>query len=75
VTLIDDPYLFDEQIVELLAEPVPMNAGDTIDLECRYMNTTGSTVGFGDSSLQEMCISGHYRYPATRNGLFCAAGF
>ena len=74
VTLIDDPYLFDEQIVELLPQEVPMKAGDQIDIECSYDNTTGGSVTFGDSSLQEMCISGHFRYPATRSGLFCSAG-
>lgn len=75
VTLLDEPYLFDEQIVQLLPQEVPMKAGDKISVECSYNNTTGGTVTFGDSSLQEMCISGHFRYPATRTGLFCAAGF
>lgn len=73
VTLLDDSYLFDEQTVQLLPQQVPMKAGDRISITCSYNNTTGGTVTFGDSSLDEMCISGHFRYPATRNALFCAS--
>lgn len=74
VVILDEDYNFDEQTVALLPEEVALKAGDTIAIECTYQNTTGSLVTFGDSSLQEMCISGHYRYPATGTGLFCQAG-
>ena len=75
VVMIDDPYDFDDQTVKLLPQEIPMRAGDRIRLECTYNNTTGSTVFFGDSSLQEMCISGHFRYPALDDGVFCTGGF
>ncbi|RMH40431.1 MAG: hypothetical protein D6689_13820 [Deltaproteobacteria bacterium] len=74
VVLLDEPYNFDNQTVRVLPQPVPMAAGDRIHIECTYNNTTGSLVTFGDSSLEEMCISGHFRYPATGGGLFCATG-
>jgi hypothetical protein len=75
VTMLDEPYNFDNQTVRLLPEELPMQAGDRIGITCTYNNTTGSTVTFGDSSYQEMCIAGHFRYPAQGGGLFCAAGF
>jgi len=74
VVLTDGEYVFDEQLVALLPEPVEMKAGDKIRIHCSYANTTGGTVTFGDSSLEEMCISGHYRTPATGKGVYCATG-
>jgi hypothetical protein len=38
---------------------------------CSYNNTTGAAVGFGDSSDNEMCFAGMYRYPAANSSLFC----
>jgi hypothetical protein len=75
ITLLDEPYEFDEQIVRLLPQEVAMQAGDQISIECTYNNTTGQAVRFGDSSNEEMCISGHFRYPAQDGGLFCNTGF
>jgi hypothetical protein len=34
------------------------------------MNTSGSPINFGDSSDDEMCFVGFYRYPATGANLF-----
>jgi hypothetical protein len=71
VTLLDLPYDFDEQLVYLLPATVDLVPGDTIDIDCVYDNTTGATVTFGDSSNDEMCFIGAYRYPAGLNGLNC----
>jgi hypothetical protein len=48
-----------------------MAAGDRVRVECTHQNTTGSTVRFGDSSLQEMCFAGLYRYPAAGGYFIC----
>jgi hypothetical protein len=41
-----------------------MKQGDQIKVTCSYNNTTGHNVTFGDSSDQEMCFTGMYRYPS-----------
>lgn len=64
VVLSDRPYDFDSQIVYSLEPQIPMKAGDTISVECTYQNPTGKMVGWGESSLEEMCFAGIYRYPA-----------
>ena len=51
--------------------PVP---GDKITTTCDYVNTTGHEVDFGESSTDEMCFTGLYRYPAANNLLGCAEG-
>jgi len=71
VIMLDDPYSFDEQVVKVVPELIPMKAGDRIRVDCTYNNTTGGTVTWGDSSLKEMCISGHFRYPVVDEGIFC----
>jgi hypothetical protein len=73
VVVWDAPYSFDEQIVSLVG-PVEMETGDAIRVHCSYNNTTGSTVTFGDSSFDEMCFAGVYRYPVRGGtfGIFCA---
>ncbi len=48
--------LFTEQ------EPFVMRAGDTVSVDCDYMNETASTVRFP----QEMCIMWGYYFPADR---------
>ena len=47
-----------------------VRAGERLDVDCTFINGTGSTVTFGDSSDQEMCFVGIYRYPATNAGVF-----
>jgi len=61
--IFDGPYDFDSQLAHPI-EPVQMKAGDVVRIECTYDNTTDHAVGFGDSSLDEMCFAGLYRYPA-----------
>ena len=58
----DEGYdFYDQKLYEL--SPVSMSQGDQIRVTCGYNNTTGQTVVFGDSSEQEMCFAGMYRYP------------
>jgi hypothetical protein len=73
VTIHDAPYTFDDQRVNNVTPVVPMVSGDRLRVTCTYNNTTGGTVFFGESSLQEMCFSITYRYPALAGGsLICA---
>jgi len=67
--LLDQAFDFNEQLNYDIA-PVQVQAGERLKVDCTYMNNTGSTVTFGDSSSQEMCFVGIYRYPATNQGVF-----
>ncbi len=69
----DAAYNFETQL-NYAIEPVQMSRGDSIRYECGYTNTTGQTVRFGDSSDDEMCVMGVYRYPATGEVSLCVDG-
>jgi hypothetical protein len=69
VTLHDESYDFNEQISWPI-DATEVKAGERIEIACTYLNDTGSTRTFGDSSNDEMCFAGLYRYPATGAGLF-----
>lgn len=71
VTLYDGPYDFNEQR-QYPVEMLQLRAGDTIEVECTYDNTTDQTVKFGNSSLEEMCFIGLYRFPLVEGRLVCA---
>ena len=58
----DEPYSFDSQLYYPI-ESIRMAKGDEIDYECTWRNTTSRTIHFGQSSLDEMCAMGLYRYP------------
>ncbi len=66
----DGAYSFSEQAYYLKTPVVSVVAGDRIDVTCRYTNSTNSPITFGESSTNEMCFSGLYRYPAANAGLF-----
>ena len=66
----DEAFRFEEQINYPTNRQV--SVGDEITVTCTYKHTTVD-VGFGDSSNQEMCFAGFYRYPATGEA-FCASG-
>ncbi|HWO21990.1 MAG TPA: hypothetical protein VNO30_24680 [Kofleriaceae bacterium] len=70
----DLAYNFTEQKYYLKAPEVQVMQGDQIRVSCTWVNTTGSSVGFGESSDKEMCFSGLYRYPAANAGLFSCIG-
>lgn len=67
--LLDTAFSFEEQL-NYPIDPVQVRAGERLDVECVYDNTSGSFVIFGDSSEAEMCFVGIYRYPATGAGTF-----
>jgi len=66
----DRDYSFFEQSYWLQNPVVPVKSGDQIRVTCTYLNDTGTSVSFGDSSDKEMCFAGMYRYPAQNAGLF-----
>ena len=70
----DGPFHFEEQVNYPIA-PQQVKAGEAVRVDCSYENPTSSTLSFGDSSDQEMCFAGLYRYPAEHNGLFCDIPF
>ncbi|HEY5951729.1 MAG TPA: hypothetical protein VIV40_39815, partial [Kofleriaceae bacterium] len=67
----DMPYQFAEQKYWLQSPEIQLQANDKINVTCYYNNTTGGKVYFGDSSDDEMCFGGMYRYPAANSSLFC----
>lgn len=71
-TLHEDLYSFDDQRYTTF-DALPMGTGDRINVLCRYDNPTADDVGYGDSSLQEMCYAAVYRYPAigSAEGITC----
>lgn len=72
-TLHDAPFGFMEQNYYPLTPEFQVQTGDQIKVTCVYTNNTNNTVTFGESSTQEMCFTGMYRYPAAGAGLFeCA---
>ena len=52
----DDDYQFESQEFAPLPS-VTVGAGDQLETTCTWVNTTGSPVGWGDSSNAEMCFS------------------
>jgi hypothetical protein len=65
--LLDMPYEFTHQLVYPIAQ-MQLAAGDSISVECTYLNTTDRTVSWGDSSLSEMCFASVGAYPSTNTG-------
>jgi hypothetical protein len=63
VMLHDGPFDFENQVVVPI-EPLAMQTGDVIDVECTFDNQTGQTVTLGESSDTEMCFLVLHRYPA-----------
>jgi len=76
VTMHDGDYDFENQAIYPIDPMVQMKAGDEVDVYCTYNNTTGKTVSFGDSTLDEMCFGTTYRYPARGGqfGVICDSG-
>jgi len=55
--------------------PTLVRAGERIEVTCLWHNTTDETVSYGDTSSEEMCFAGLYRYPASGRGLYCDLPF
>lgn len=71
----DRAFNFAEQNYYLQSPEIQVQQGDQIRVSCTYNNTTDRTITFGDSSDQEMCFAGLYRYPAGNGSIFECAGF
>jgi hypothetical protein len=72
-SMLDTDYSFSEQKNYPMVDTV-LHAGDTLTTTCSYQNNTGTTMIWGESSMQEMCFTGIYRYPAGGNLMACAMG-
>ncbi|HET7502297.1 MAG TPA: hypothetical protein VFK02_14865 [Kofleriaceae bacterium] len=72
-SLIDDDYIFTEQRNYQIADTL-IQKGDKIETVCTYVNTTGTTMSWGDGSDREMCFTGMYKYPAGGNIFQCTGG-
>lgn len=66
----DEDYTFDHQAF-LSFDPITLNPGDSVKTECTWVNTTPSSVGWGESSTSEMCFSIMFRYPRQPDAGFC----
>jgi hypothetical protein len=60
-TVHDEPFSFVEQVNYPTTGQI--TAGQEVKVTCTFVNETGAPVDFGDSSNQEMCFGGFYRYP------------
>jgi hypothetical protein len=75
-TIHDEEFDFNDQINYPLDPMIQISPGDSINVECTYYNeSTTDPIEFGDSSNEEMCFTGLYRYPKQAFTLFdCAEG-
>jgi hypothetical protein len=73
VTLYDDVYDFNEQSYYPV-EPLALEKGERVRVECTHQNDTDKPVVFGESTLSEMCFAGLYRYPADGSRFICVDG-
>jgi hypothetical protein len=63
-TVFDKPFDFNYQVHYTQNPNVVLQPGDSIKSTCTYMNTTNSTVNFGQSTKAEMCYQFAFSYPA-----------
>jgi len=61
-TVLDTDYSFDDQKFRMF-QPITTVAGGKYTVTCSYVNTTGKTVPFGESTEDEMCFAMTYVYP------------
>ncbi|HEY4058248.1 MAG TPA: hypothetical protein VGM39_16660 [Kofleriaceae bacterium] len=69
-TYLDEPYSFTEQRYWPESPLIQVHSGDKIEATCTWNNNTGTIEHFGESSLDEMCFIGMYRYPAVGSNIF-----
>jgi hypothetical protein len=74
MTLLDEPYSFSDQTNYPQATPIQFMQGDQVNVRCTYTNPGNTAVTWGDSSTEEMCFTGLYRYPAGGNLFECING-
>lgn len=71
----DGAYSFEEQNYYVQSPIFQVQQGDQIRVTCTYNNPLNTSIPFGDSSNQEMCFSGLYRYPAQGGNIFSCSSF
>ena len=59
----DAPYSFDDQVAHRV-DPLVMDTGDTVAVDCTYRNDSNDVIHFGTSSKAEMCYVGLLHYPS-----------
>jgi hypothetical protein len=59
-----DPFLWNEPATETYAQPWGIPVGGGLDISCTWVNTTNTTVTFGESATKEMCFTWAYYYPS-----------
>jgi hypothetical protein len=72
----DLPFQFDYQTNYMMDPPVVLQPGDSIESTCTWQNEGFSSVGFGQSTKQEMCYQFALSYPygALNNGVISLIG-
>jgi hypothetical protein len=65
------PYTFDDQTFYYIDPAVDLAAGDKVKTYCTYNNPGMNSVGFGDSSNDEMCFSSVYYWPKRNKAYIC----
>ena len=73
-TPLDSDYSFAEQRNYPMAV-MDVAKGTPIQTTCTFTNTTANAVSFGESSTNEMCFTGLYKYPAGGNLVQCVSNF
>jgi len=68
--LYDKDYSFDSQKLDMLRPEVQLHSGDKVQVDCTYRKDSPGTIGWGNSSDEEMCFATLYRYPAQPPGPF-----
>jgi hypothetical protein len=69
--LFDKKFDFNNQVTYELKPSIVLMPGDSITTTCSYLNDSTGTVGFGESTEDEMCYQFTYSYPprALDNGV------
>ena len=60
----DLPYSWSEPPLEQFDPPLEFHNGEGFQYRCTWLNTTDTTVGFGESATKEMCFFWAYYYPS-----------
>ncbi len=58
------PFSWSEPETRTFDTPFSIPKGGGLDFECKWNNTTGQDVGFGESAKKEMCFFWAYYYPS-----------
>lgn len=74
-TVFDQDFDWEHNAYTQLATPFQIPTGAFLRTVCSYVNTSGTTIAYGESVNNESCFSAIYRYPVSTGQLFsCAEG-